>query len=161
MHKEGRELTTADLARRHEEVRARADERMEDPKAGEASATRAQAERATQRSPAAPAATAGHERGAPASRDVSERAVLFPADESERLRMQWSDIQATFVDTPREAVERADALVAAVMQRLAEVFAGERANMEQQWDRGDNVTTEDLRVALQRYRAFFDRLLAV
>jgi hypothetical protein len=58
-------------------------------------------------------------------------------------------------------VEQADALVADVMKRLAEGFAGERTSLERQWDRGDNVTTEDLRVALQRYRSFFDRLLAV
>ena len=53
------------------------------------------------------------------------------------------------------------ALVADVMKRLAESFASERGTLEKQWDRGDNVTTEDLRVALQRYRTFFDRLLSV
>jgi hypothetical protein len=69
-------------------------------------------------------------------------------------------VQTAFVDEPRHAVEEADKLVATVMQRLADGFAGERANLEKQWDRGDNVSTEDLRVALQRYRSFFDRLLA-
>ena len=59
------------------------------------------------------------------------------------------------------AVEQADSLVADVMKRLAESFAGERANLERQWDRGGDVTTEDLRVALQRYRSFFDRLLTI
>jgi hypothetical protein len=58
-------------------------------------------------------------------------------------------------------VEKADGLVASVMHRLAEVFAEERARLEAQWDRGEEVSTEDLRVALQRYRSFFDRLLAV
>jgi len=58
-------------------------------------------------------------------------------------------------------VEQADSLVADVMKRLADSFAGQRASLEKQWDRGDNVTTEDLRVALQRYRSFFDRLLTV
>ena len=91
----------------------------------------------------------------------AERTVLFADNEAERLRTQWSDIQATFVDTPRQAVERADGLVAEVMKRMAEGFAGERSNLEHQWDRGDEVTTEDLRIALQRYRAFFDRLLSV
>jgi hypothetical protein len=90
---------------------------------------------------------------------IEERAMLLP--EPDRLKLQWSEIQGTFVDSPRQAVERADALVADVMKRMAEIFATERANLEQQWDRGDKVTTEDLRVALQRYRAFFDRLLAV
>jgi hypothetical protein len=59
------------------------------------------------------------------------------------------------------SVEQADSLVAQVMKRLAEVFAEERSGLEQQWDRGDQVSTEDLRVAMQRYRTFFDRLLAV
>jgi hypothetical protein len=58
-------------------------------------------------------------------------------------------------------VEQADELVAQVMKRLAEIFADERTNLESQWSRGDNVSTEDLRVALQRYRSFFDRLLSV
>jgi hypothetical protein len=63
------------------------------------------------------------------------------------------------VDEPRQAVEGADKLVAAVMQRLAEGFANERSGLEKRWDSGDSVSTEDLRVALQRYRSFFDRLL--
>jgi len=70
-------------------------------------------------------------------------------------------VQTGFVDEPRRAVEEADKLVATVMKRLAESFATERSNLEKQWDRGDNVSTEDLRVALQRYRTFFDRLLNV
>jgi len=75
------------------------------------------------------------------------------------LRTRWSDVQAAFVDEPRRSVEQADQLVATVMQRLAEGFANERASLERQWDSGDNVSTEELRVALQRYRAFFGRLL--
>jgi hypothetical protein len=70
-------------------------------------------------------------------------------------------VQGGFVDEPRRAVEQADALVATVVKRLAEGFAKERSTLEQQWDRGDDVTTEDLRVVLQRYRSFFDRLLSV
>jgi hypothetical protein len=86
---------------------------------------------------------------------------LFDSSRAETLRGRWGDIQAGFVDEPRRAVEQADSLVAEVMKRLAEGFAEERARLEKQWDRGDNVTTEDLRVALQRYRSFFDRLLAI
>ena len=89
------------------------------------------------------------------------RTMLFDEQATRDFRMRWTDIQAAFVDAPRNAVERADSLVAETMKRLAEVFAAERANLEGQWDRGDNVTTEDLRIALQRYRAFFDRLLNV
>jgi len=88
-------------------------------------------------------------------------AMLFPGDEATRLRTQWTDIQSAFVDAPRDAVQRADQLVATTMKRIAEMFAAERNNLEGQWDRGDNVTTEDLRVALQRYRSFFDRLLSL
>jgi hypothetical protein len=86
---------------------------------------------------------------------------LFPGNELDGLRTRWKDIQTGFVDEPRKAVEQADGLVASAMKRLAEVFAEERAGLEKQWDRGDNVSTEDLRVALQRYRTFFDRLLSV
>ena len=89
------------------------------------------------------------------------RTNLFPSAELEGLRTRWKEIQTAFVDEPRKAVEQADGLVASAMKRLAEVFAQERSGLEQQWDRGDNVSTEDLRVALQRYRAFFDRLLSV
>lgn len=86
---------------------------------------------------------------------------LFSSDETQTFRARWNDIQTGFVDEPRKAVEQADGLVAETMKRLAEIFADERSNLEQQWDRGDNISTEDLRVALQRYRSFFDRLLAV
>jgi len=65
------------------------------------------------------------------------------------------------VDEPRNAVQEADGLVASAMKRLAEVFAQERSKLEQQWDRGDDVSTEDLRLALQRYRSFFHRLLSI
>jgi len=86
---------------------------------------------------------------------------LFPSEELQGLRARWKEIQTAFVDEPRKAVEQADGLVASAMKRLAEVFADERSGLEKQWDRGESVSTEDLRVALQRYRAFFDRLLSV
>jgi hypothetical protein len=86
---------------------------------------------------------------------------LFNADDAEGLKTRWSAIQTGFVDEPRKAVEQADALVAEVLKRLTEGFAQERAELEQQWDRGDQITTEDLRVALRRYREFFGRLLTI
>lgn len=86
---------------------------------------------------------------------------LFEQDALEKLRSRWGAIQTGFVDDPGGAVKQADELVAAVMKRLAEVFAAERANLEQAWAKGDDVSTEDLRIALRRYRAFFDRLLSV
>jgi hypothetical protein len=88
-------------------------------------------------------------------------APLFPSSELETLRTRWKEVQTAFVDEPRRAVEQADGLVASAMKRLAEVFAEERSGLEKQWDRGDSISTEDLRVALQRYRSFFDRLLSV
>jgi hypothetical protein len=90
---------------------------------------------------------------------VSEPMPLFSESEMGDFRSQWSNLQTGFVDEPRRAVEDADKLVAAVMQRLAEGFANERSGLEKQWDSGNKVSTEDLRVALQRYRSFFDRLL--
>lgn len=93
--------------------------------------------------------------------EAVERTMLFRPEEAGQFRTRWTDVQGAFVDSPRSAVERADSLVAETMKRLAEMFSEERAKLEAQWDRGDNVTTEDLRVALQRYRAFFDRLLNI
>jgi hypothetical protein len=84
---------------------------------------------------------------------------LFSESELGEFRSRWSHVQTGFVDEPRRTVEDADKLVAAVMQRLAEGFANERSGLEKQWDQGDRASTEDLRVALQRYRSFFDRLL--
>lgn len=92
-------------------------------------------------------------------RDDERPAALLPADETGELRHRWDTIQTGFVDEPRHAVEEADSLVAQTMKRVAEIFAQERSNLEQQWSRGEDVSTEDLRVALKRYRSFFDRLL--
>lgn len=90
----------------------------------------------------------------------TERQELLGEDDAAELRRRWEAIQVTFVDEPRRSVEEADALVAELMRRLTASFSAERSNLERQWDRGDEVSTEDLRVALQRYRSFFDRLLA-
>jgi len=91
----------------------------------------------------------------------NREAPLFPADQAESFRSRWTAVQSGFVDEPRRAVEQADSLIAEVMKSLAASFAEERQNLERQWDSGDNVSTEDLRVGLQRYRSFFDRLLSV
>jgi hypothetical protein len=91
----------------------------------------------------------------------NEPAPLLPEDFVKELRTRWDTVQAGFVDEPRAAVEQADELVARAIKRLAESFADARNGLEQQWDRGDNVSTEDLRVALQKYRSFFQRLLSL
>ncbi|MGO9906787.1 MAG: hypothetical protein ACLP4R_16335 [Solirubrobacteraceae bacterium] len=85
---------------------------------------------------------------------------LLPADMDATFQQRWKEIQTRFVDEPRGAVEEADGLVANLMQQLAEGFAKERERLEAQWGRGEDISTEDLRVALQRYRTFFQRLLS-
>ncbi len=86
---------------------------------------------------------------------------MFSADEAAGYRTRWEAVQTGFVDEPRKAVEEADSLVAQVIKRLSEVFADERTSLEHQWDQGDKISTEDLRIALQKYRSFFDRLLSL
>lgn len=86
---------------------------------------------------------------------------LMSGDSAEKLRSRWTTIQTGFVDEPRSAVEQADSLVAEVMKQIAETFATERSKLEAQWSQGENVSTEDLRLALQRYRSFFNRLLSL
>jgi hypothetical protein len=98
--------------------------------------------------------------GAATAREEAAAPLLSP-EETGRFRSRWDSIQVGFVDEPRQAVEQADGLVAEAMKRLAEVFSDERSNLEKQWDRGDNISTEDLRIALRRYRSFFSRLLSV
>jgi hypothetical protein len=90
----------------------------------------------------------------------ADDAALLPRDQGTEFQGRWESVQTTFVDDPRNAVENADALVAELMQRLADGFARERERLEGQWSRGEDVSTEDLRVALQRYRSFFRRLLS-
>ena len=85
---------------------------------------------------------------------------LFPTTELNDLRAKWDKAQIGFVDEPRTAVKQADELVATLVTRIWEQFSTTRTELEHQWDRGDNVSTEDLRQALRRYRSFFDRLLA-
>jgi len=86
---------------------------------------------------------------------------LFPEEVGNDFRSKWDKVQTGFVDEPRQAVQQADELVAQAIKRLAESFAEERNRLERQWDRGDEVSTEDLRVALQTYRSFFQRLLSI
>jgi hypothetical protein len=82
---------------------------------------------------------------------------LLETHETQRILGQWKDIQTEFVDAPRKAVQDADALVAELMQRLAQTFTSERQQLESQWAAGDGVSTEDLRQSLRRYRSFFDQ----
>ena len=103
-------------------------------------------------------------RGATAAATATEgtrQIDLFPDEELGGYRTQWEAIQTGFVDQPRAAVEQADALVSQVVTRLTDVFTRERSTLERQWTKGDDVSTEDLRIALTRYRSFFHRLLSM
>jgi hypothetical protein len=93
--------------------------------------------------------------------ESSITAPLFSTPETNDFHARWDAVQVGFVDEPRRAVQDADGLVASAIQRLAQIFADERARLDKQWDRGDAVSTEDLRLALRRYRSFFGRLLSV
>jgi len=135
-------LSTADLAGRTSDSQTQEEPVLE--------------ERAEQVTPPAPAPTT-----TAATTSEESAAPLFDSGDAESYRGRWTEVQTGFVDDPRKAVEQADGLVAEVMKRLAEVFADERSTLEQQWSRGENVDTENLRVALRRYRSFFDRLLSV
>jgi hypothetical protein len=92
--------------------------------------------------------------------DTSQLEPLFATDRASELRSRWQRLQSRFVDDPRETVQEADALVAELLQELAQSFSDARARLEAQWTEGEDASTEDLRVTLQRYRSFFERLLA-
>jgi len=89
----------------------------------------------------------------------TEHIALFSEEELADLRKRWDDIQAGFVDEPRGAVEKADALVADAIARLSDGFSRTRADLDRQWKKGDAGSTEDFRQALRKYRSFFTRLL--
>ena len=98
--------------------------------------------------------------GARKTAPLTNAGALFPEDELHNYRARWDQVQASFVDEPRQAVEQADSLVANVVKRIAEQFSVEREKLESQWGKGEDISTEDLRQALRRYRSFFDRLLS-
>jgi len=86
---------------------------------------------------------------------------LFEGDEAEKFRTQWLNIQSKFVDNPRESVKEANELVADVLKSVTMSFHDRRTGLEKQWNSGDKISTEDLRLTLKRYRSFFDRLLTL
>lgn len=93
--------------------------------------------------------------------EQQQRDSLFAPDRANDLRTRWRDVQGRFVDDPRAAVKEADGLVDEVIRDLSKQFADERSGLESQWGRDESVSTEDLRVALRRYRSFFERLLSM
>jgi hypothetical protein len=95
------------------------------------------------------------------SRNEEDFASLFENNEAERFRTQWLEIQSKFVDDPSVSVKDADDLVAEVIKNITRTFSDERLSLENQWKSGGKVSTEDLRVAMKRYRSFFNRLLTL
>lgn len=96
---------------------------------------------------------------APISTNAGSSAALLSREESEHFRTRWNEIQGKFVDEPRSAVQQADVLVSEVVEQITKMFANEHSSLEGQWKQGNDVSTEDLRQALQRYRSFFNRLV--
>lgn len=184
------ELSTADLAGQRPTTTERTDDRVDDADLdsrretvtddravdtdADGRADTVAEDRADERAGAAAGAAPGTDRpraddgvadgtavdGTAAAPAGSATGPLLASSDAEGFRARWTDVQTGFVDSPRQAVERADALVAEVMQHLAKTFADERNGLERQWDRGGDVSTDDLRNAFQRYRSFFERLLS-
>lgn len=98
-------------------------------------------------------------RQTPSQEKPSAQALVEPA-RARDYRERWTSIQAVFVDQPKDAVQKADDLVEEVVHELTDVFGRERSDLEKQWSSGEQVSTEQLRVALQRYRTFFEQLLS-
>ena len=102
-----------------------------------------------------------HEAEPSATHEPSADETLFAGDDLADLRARWAGVQAAFVDDPKDCVEKADTLVSDVVEQLTAGFAETRWHLEEQWNRGEDASTEDLRLALMHYRKFFERLLAV
>jgi len=106
----------------------------------------------------------GTEKNRPAAASTTSEedfAPLFENNEAEKFRTHWLEIQSRFVDDPTVAVKEADDLVADVIKNITRTFSDKRMGLENQWKREDKVSTEDLRVAMKRYRSFFNRLLTL
>jgi hypothetical protein len=95
----------------------------------------------------------------PIGMNARSSASLLNREESDHFRTRWNEIQGKFVDDLRSAVEQADALVSEVIELITQMFANEHRLLEGQWNQGNDVSTEDLRIALQRYRSFFNSLV--
>jgi hypothetical protein len=98
--------------------------------------------------------------GAETKHESSTEGLLFGDEELAELRSRWAAVQAAFVDDPSECVQKADVLVSDLVDQLTTGFANARSRLEEQWARGEQASTEHLRVALMHYREFFERLIA-
>jgi len=95
------------------------------------------------------------------AKTAATEASLIPKRQMEDLRSRWTSIQANFVDDPRKAVEEANALVSSALKQIEESFRDQHGQIQKQWTKGADASTEDLRIALQQYRMCFDRLLSL
>ena len=109
----------------------------------------------------APGAQAPEAEPSTAEHESSTEETLFAGDDLADLRARWAGVQAAFVDDPKDCVQKADALVSDLVEHLTTGFGQARSRLEEQWSRGKEASTEDLRLALMHYREFFERLLAV
>jgi hypothetical protein len=110
---------------------------------------------------AAPPPEAPEPEAPSAKHESSTDDELFAGDDLAELRARWAGVQAAFVDDPKDCVQKADVLVSDLVEQLTTGFAQARSHLEEQWSRGEEASTEDLRLALMHYREFFERLLAV
>jgi hypothetical protein len=101
------------------------------------------------------------ERSAAADMTTDDLEPLFEEDAARKFRSRWLAIQSKFVDDPRDSVKQADELVADIIKDVTMNFANRRIGLERQWNSGENISTEDMRVTLKRYRSFFERLLTL
>jgi hypothetical protein len=143
------ELTTSDIAHGNDPVDEPTTREREQTAEGAAAPSDTQSD-----------AAARTDRSQAAAGPDTATEPLLSSDAAGKYQGRWQRIQTGFVDEPRNAVREADALVAELMQELAAGFSQARETLEAQWDSGDDVSTEDLRVALTRYRSFFERLLS-
>lgn len=156
-HDQGTDLTPAEDSGRPTERRDQDTERVEpsSERVAQPSTTTTEPTTAQDESTPMPANGAGETSTASADQD------LFANDELAGLRARWDNVQAGFVDDPKECVQKADGLVSDLVEQLTAGFSHARSRLEEQWARGEEASTEDLRIALKRYREFFERLLAV
>ena len=101
------------------------------------------------------------EQRTPANAIEDELEPLFEEEAARKFRSRWLAIQSKFVDDPRDSVKQADELVADIIKNVTMNFADRRIGLEKQWNSGENISTEDMRVTLKRYRSFFERLLTL
>ena len=97
---------------------------------------------------------------APSRNELPASELLFAQERRDELRQAWRDVQTSFIDEPRAAVRNADNLVKDLLGSISQSFERARRDLEAEWDQAEEASTESLRLALQRYRALFERLLA-